>query len=344
MSSIATAQDNALSRPAVNVARPCLILTPGEPAGIGVDLCVQLAQQLALTDCVVCADPALLAARAHALGLPLAIETTTGDDTPSLAGVLRCLPVPLRVPVTPGVLDARNADYVLECLRVATQACMQGRLAALVTGPVHKGIINEAGHVFTGHTEYLAALTHAALPVMMLVAGKLRVALATTHLPLAAVPAAITRERLETILTVLDHDLRTRFGITRPRIAVLGLNPHAGEGGHLGREEIETLMPALDALRARGLSLNGPLPADTAFTPARLAECDAVLAMYHDQGLPVLKYAGFGHAVNVTLGLPIVRTSVDHGTALELAGSGRADSGSLAAAMELARALVSHAH
>ncbi len=326
----------------MSAERPRIILTPGEPAGIGVDLCVQLVQQSALDDCVICADPGLLSARARALGLSLGIETRP-DAAPS-PGMLRVLPVPLRAPVTPGVLEARNADYVLECLRVATQCCLRGEYAALVTGPVHKGILNEAGHTFSGHTEYLAALTQTARPVMMLVAGELRVALATTHLPLAAVPAAITDACLEQVLTVLDHDLRTHFGIVRPRIAVLGLNPHAGEGGHLGREEIETIAPALDALRARGLSLTGPLPADTAFTPARLAACDAVLAMYHDQGLPVLKYAGFGHAVNVTLGLPIVRTSVDHGTALELAGSGRADPGSLHAALTLATTLARHAH
>jgi 4-hydroxythreonine-4-phosphate dehydrogenase len=240
------------------------------------------------------------------------------------------------VPGTPGRLDPANAPYVLAVLDAATDGCLAGRFDAMVTAPVHKGVINEAGVRFTGHTEYLAERCGAPLPVMLLAGGGLRVALATTHLPLAHVSSAITAQRLEGVLRVLDADLRAKFGIAAPRILVCGLNPHAGEGGHLGREEIEVIEPTLERLRAQGLHLTGPVPADTAFLPARVAGHDAVLAMFHDQGLPVLKHASFGHAVNVTLGLPIVRTSVDHGTALDLAGTGRADPGSLRAALHLA--------
>jgi 4-hydroxythreonine-4-phosphate dehydrogenase len=235
-----------------------------------------------------------------------------------------------------GRLDPANAGYVLGLLDRAVSGCLGGEFGAMVTAPVHKGVINDAGVPFTGHTEYLASRCGGTLPVMMLVGGGLRVALATTHLPLARVPAAITASRLESVLGILDRDLRRLLGIRRPRILVLGLNPHAGEGGHLGREEVETIGPALERLRKAGLRLDGPVPADTGFLPERLEKVDAVLAMYHDQGLPVLKRAAFGHAVNVTLGLPIVRTSVDHGTALDLAGTGRADPGSLVAALRLA--------
>jgi 4-hydroxythreonine-4-phosphate dehydrogenase len=244
--------------------------------------------------------------------------------------------LPLPAPVVTGRLDPRNAPWVLDLLREACAGCQQGWFDALVTAPVHKGIINDAGIPFTGHTEFLARLTGAQTPVMLLVAGQLRVALVTTHLPLKAVPAAITRERVETTARILDDGLRRRFGIASPRIVVLGLNPHAGESGHLGTEEIEQIDPAIGALRTAGLTVTGPVPADTAFIEANLQDVDAVLAMFHDQGLPVLKHRGFGNAVNVTLGLPVIRTSVDHGTALDLAGTGRADAGSLRAAVALA--------
>jgi len=316
--------------------------TPGEPAGIGPDLAVMLAQRPpAGVELVAVCHPDLLAARARALGLPLAVREADFGRPPQPAppGTLACLPVPLAATVEPGRPDPANARCVLDTLDAAVAACRDGHCAALVTGPVHKAAINDAGITFTGHTEYLAELTGTPQVVMMLVAGDLRVALATTHLPLGEVPAAITPRRLEAVLRVLHADLQRRFGLPAPRIAVLGLNPHAGEEGHLGREEREVMEPVLQRLRGEGLELAGPLPADTAFTPPALARCDVVLAMYHDQGLPVLKHAGFGRAVNVTLGLPMVRTSVDHGTALELAGTGRADTGSLAAALALALAL-----
>jgi 4-hydroxythreonine-4-phosphate dehydrogenase len=320
-----------------------LALTPGEPAGIGSDLVLQLAQKALPIELVVFADPDLLSARAQQLGLPLRL--TAHDHhrpaRPSNAGELTIYAVPLRAPVQAGQLDRANAAYVLDTLRIATRACLSGELAALVTGPVHKGIINEAGFPFSGHTEFLAELS-GGHPVMMLAAGTLRVALATTHLPLRAVADAITAPTLERVCRILDHDLRTRFGIPTPRILVAGLNPHAGEGGHLGREEIEIIEPVLNALRSEGLNLIGPLPADTLFTRERLQHADAVLAMYHDQGLPVLKYAGFGEAVNITLGLPLIRTSVDHGTALDLAGTGRAHVGSLQHAVLMAHTMATH--
>lgn len=318
-----------------------LLVTPGEPAGIGPELLVRLAQTPP-ADCelVAVCDPSLLHAAAAQMGLPLTLHA--GDETSSLRasapGHLTSWPMPLAIPAEPGQLDGRNARYVLDTLRRATAACVAGHADALVTGPLHKGIINnaEAHPHFTGHTEFLAELTGAPLPVMLLAAGNLRVALATTHLPLSAVPAAITRDGLTATLRVLRADLIRTFGIAAPRILVTGLNPHAGEGGHLGREEIEVIEPVLQALRVEGFLLEGPLPADTLFTPAVLARGDAVLAMYHDQGLPVLKHVGFGHAVNITLGLPIIRTSVDHGVALDLAGLGRADVGSLRAAVQAA--------
>jgi 4-hydroxythreonine-4-phosphate dehydrogenase len=314
-----------------------IALTPGEPAGIGPDLCVMLARRDWAIDWVAVADPRLLADRARTLGLPVTVRPFMpgAPIEPRRVDEIRVVPVPLRVPVTAGQLDAGNAEYVLDTLRTAAQGCLDGRFTALVTGPVHKGVINDAGVAFSGHTEFLAELTGGD-PVMMLAAPGLRVALATTHLPLSEVPRAINRTGLERVITVLARDLRERFGIAAPTILVCGLNPHAGEGGHLGREEIEIIGPTLAALRRRGLALLGPLPADTAFTPRHLDAADAVLAMYHDQGLPVLKYMGFGRAVNVTLGLPIVRTSVDHGTALELAGTGQAEVGSLEAALRLA--------
>lgn len=315
-----------------------IVLTPGEPAGIGPDLSVQLAQQALPVELVAVADPELLAQRAAQLGLPLHLEPVdwTQAPQPASAGCLRFAPVPLQAPVQAGVLNPANAAYVLETLRVAAQACLTGQAAALVTGPVHKGVINAAGVKFSGHTEFLAEFCHTDDVVMLLATPGLRVALATTHLPLAAVSAALTPELLMRVLRVLHRDLQRRFGLPQPRIAVCGLNPHAGEGGHLGREEIDVMLPVLTQLRQEGMHLLGPLPADTAFTPQQLAVCDVVLTMYHDQGLPVLKHLGFGQAINISLGLPLIRTSVDHGTALDLAGTGRADGGSLQAALRLA--------
>ena len=313
---------------------PRLLLTPGEPAGIGPDLAIAIAQAPLAAGLAVVADPDLLLARARQLGLPLTLHEP--HDAGHRPGSLQLLPVRLARPVQPGRLDPANAAYVLDTLRVAARACLAGEADAMVTAPVHKGVINEAGVPFSGHTEFLAELCGAPLPVMLLAAPGLRVALATTHLPLSAVPAAITADSLTAVLRVLDADLKAKFGIPRPRILVCGLNPHAGEGGHLGREEIDIIEPTLERLRAAGLHLVGPLPADTLFTPHGLAGADAVLAMYHDQGLPVLKSASFGEAVNITLGLPIIRTSVDHGTALDLAGTGRAEAGSLVAAIEAA--------
>jgi 4-hydroxythreonine-4-phosphate dehydrogenase len=316
---------------------PRIILTSGEPAGIGPDLCIDVAGRHWSCELIVAGDPALLAERARQLGRELRTRTYVPDRPamPHVPGNLTVLPVNTAVPVRTGVLDKGNARYVLELLDKAADGCLRGEFSAMVTAPAHKGIINDAGIAFSGHTEYLADRTGGAYPVMMLVAGTLRVALATTHLPLAEVSAAITRKSLEQVITILDRSLKEQFGFSRPRILVCGLNPHAGESGHLGREEIDVIAPVIEALKARGLALTGPVPADTAFIPSMLAHADAVLAMYHDQGLPVLKHAGFGQAVNVTLGLPLVRTSVDHGTALDLAGSGKADGGSLAAALDL---------
>lgn len=320
---------------------PRILITPGEPAGIGPDLVCALAQDAAPSQRIAVCDPELLRARARQLRLPLTVRAFNGAQrSASTAGEIAVLPVPLRAAAHPGRLDPANAAYVLETLDRAATLCLEGKAEALVTGPVQKSVINDAGIRFSGHTEYLAARCGGALPVMMLVAPDtrppLRVALATTHLPLRAVAEAIREDRLEAVLRTLVTALRTRFRIPAPRVLVCGLNPHAGESGHLGREEIDVIGPLLQGLRGEGFDLRGPLPADTLFTPGLLADADAVLAMYHDQGLPVLKYAGFGRAVNVTLGLPIVRTSVDHGTALDLAGSGHADAGSLRAAYALA--------
>jgi 4-hydroxythreonine-4-phosphate dehydrogenase len=318
---------------------PRIALTSGEPAGIGPELCALLAAQTDLDAELVCfADRSLLAARAASADVELTLRDfdPTATAQPHRRGVLPVAHRPLAVACEPGRLDAGNARYVLQLLDGALAGIAGGRFDAMVTAPVQKSVINDAGVPFSGHTEYLAERTGAALPVMLLVAGALRVALATTHLPLAAVSAAITRERLDATLRILDADLRRLWGLARPRIAVCGLNPHAGESGHLGHEEIDIIKPAIDAARRAGLSVAGPLPADTVFVPRELAQHDGVLAMYHDQGLPVLKHAGFGAAVNVSLGLPIIRTSVDHGTALSLAGSGRADVGSLRAATLLA--------
>ncbi|MBB3191280.1 4-hydroxythreonine-4-phosphate dehydrogenase PdxA [Halomonas cerina] len=344
---------------------PVLALTTGEPAGIGPELAVMLAAGAPAAGTpdrrvVAVGDPGLLAERAAMTGHAVEPVECRPDEPlpPPMAGQLPVWPVPLRAPSRPGVLDPRNADYVLETLDVAVRACRDSRAAGMVTAPLHKGVILEAGHAgFTGHTEYLRDACGVDEVVMLLATGQalhareaswaggphLRVALATTHLPLREVSAAITPERLERILTILAADLKRWFGVASPRIAVCGLNPHAGEGGHLGREELEVITPTLERLRNEGLTLDGPLPADTLFTPRHLAGVDAVLAMYHDQGLPVLKYAGFGRAANITLGLPLVRTSVDHGTALDLAGSGRADLGSLQVAVALAAEMAQRA-
>lgn len=324
------------------MAAPCIAVTAGEPAGVGPDLCVALARRRPRARIVVVADRELIGERARRLGIALKVaEFEDGCRPPRGALVVRH--VPLAAPVTPGRPDPRNSAYVLRTLEVAAEGCRTGRFDAMATGPVQKSVINQAGFRFTGHTEFLADYLGAEHVVMLLVGGGLRVALATTHLPLSEVPAALSRDGLERTLRVLHRDLVERFGIARPRIAVAGLNPHGGEAGYLGREELEVIGPVLERLRARGFALAGPLPADTLFTRERLRSCDCVLAMYHDQGLPVLKYAAFGAAVNVTLGLPVIRTSVDHGTALELAASGRADCGSLLRAVELAAELARRA-
>jgi 4-hydroxythreonine-4-phosphate dehydrogenase len=321
-------------RPAATPLRTVAVTT-GEPAGIGPDICATLIERPP-PDCriVLIGDEAVLARsrlkRAPKLRLPLfdaTIEPRPGVEL---------LQVPLLAPCTPGRLDPTNAHYVLETLDAAIGGCAAGAFHAIVTAPVQKSVINEAGIAFTGHTEYFARQTGVRLPVMMLVGGGMRVVLVTTHLPLTRVSRAITPARLEAVLRITDFDLRQSFGLRKPRLLVLGLNPHAGEGGHLGREEIDVIAPVLEMLRNGGLDVVGPVPADTAFVPGRLDGFDAVVAMFHDQGLPVLKHASFGHAVNVTLGLPLVRTSVDHGTALDLAGTRKADTGSLRAAFDLA--------
>ena len=314
-------------------------LTPGEPAGIGPDLCLLLAREAQPAALVAIASQRLLSERSQQLGLDIVLLPVGPGDwpsTPAPAGSLYVWDTPLATTARPGHLHRDNAAYVLETLNRAGRGCLDGTFAGMITAPVHKGIINEAGIPFSGHTEFLAELTATEQVVMMLATHGLRVALVTTHLPLKDVAAAITPERLSRVAHILHADLVDKFGIARPRILVCGLNPHAGEGGHLGREELEVIEPTLARLRDEGLNLIGPLPADTLFTPKHLEHCDAVLAMYHDQGLPVLKYKGFGAAVNVTLGLPIIRTSVDHGTALDLAGSGNVDSGSLRVALETA--------
>lgn len=311
-----------------------LAITPGEPAGIGPDICLQLAAAGEMSDCVAIADPDLLAERASLLGLD--VQLCLADCEKAPANTLRVDPVPCAYRSPPGEASPENAIYIMETLRRAAVGSKQGKYKGMVTGPIHKGVINDAGFKFSGHTEYLAELVGGD-PVMMLATDQLRVALATTHLPLSEVPEAITAELLVKTIGIIDHDLRRRFGIETPNILVCGLNPHAGEDGHLGREEIEIIEPALKEVREQGINAIGPIPADTAFVPHTLKTADAVLAMYHDQGLPVLKHDGFGKAINITLGLPIVRTSVDHGTAFELAGTGNADLGSLRAALKAAR-------
>ncbi|WP_100643871.1 4-hydroxythreonine-4-phosphate dehydrogenase PdxA [Alteromonas facilis] len=314
-----------------------IAITPGEPAGIGPDLVVKIAQQQWDAQLVVFADQALLEQRAKELDLPLTIRTfTPGDEAIQRAGEIFVQHIQCDKPVITGQLDSENGHYVVETLRAACEANMQGEFDAVVTGPVHKGIINQAGISFSGHTEYFAAQSNTMDVVMMLATEGLRVALATTHIPLAYVSRAITPERLHKVIHIINTDMRLKFGIESPRIYVCGLNPHAGENGHLGKEEITTISPALEQLRQEGLNVIGPLPADTIFQPKYLEDADVVLAMYHDQGLPVLKYKGFGASVNITLGLPFIRTSVDHGTACDLAGTSNVDAGSMHLALATA--------
>lgn len=317
---------------------PVIAITGGEPAGIGTDIILQAAQYRFDARLCVISDPDLLRARATQLNIAIDLVELNADEAPPahVPGKLYVHPTRLNQQVECGTLNPANASYVLKTLRLAGEGCLSGRYHALVTPPVHKGIICEAGPHFSGHTEYFQELCQSSQVVMMLATEKLRVALATTHLPLKDVAQAITKTGLKTVLRTLHNDLQQRFAIDKPRILVCGLNPHAGENGHLGMEEIETIIPALSELKKEGLHLTGPLPADTLFTPKYLEQADAVLAMYHDQGLPVLKYQGFGRAVNITLGLPIIRTSVDHGTALDLAGTGLADEGSLVVAINQA--------
>ncbi len=317
---------------------PRIAITAGEPAGIGPDIVLMAAQYPWPAELVVIADPDMLQQRALTLGLPIDLQTYTPDLLPQAQqpGTLKIQPVSLAMPAIAGILNTANAAYVLGTLRHAVEGCMSGHYEAMVTGPVQKSVINDAGIPFTGHTEFLAQETGTDKVVMMLATKELRVALATTHLALKDVPGAITSELLYQTLSILHQDLRAKFAIDSPRIAVLGLNPHAGEDGHMGREEVEILTPVLENLRASGMRLSGPLPADTAFNPKVLSNCDAVFAMYHDQGLPVLKYSGFGRAINITLGLPIIRTSVDHGTALDQAATGSADWHSLEQALIIA--------
>jgi len=324
---------NSASR---NNRRPRIAITTGEPAGIGPDLVSTLAHTTIAADLVAIGALDMLNARALRLqrGSPfIPYDRQTG---PAPAGSIRVAHIPLTAPVTPGRLDPANANYVLATLERALRGCLDHEFDAMVTAPVQKSLINDAGYEFTGHTEYLADRAGNAQPVMMLVAGDLRIALATTHLSLRQVPDALRFENLVYVVTTVARAVEHSFGIETPAIAVCGLNPHAGEGGHLGREEIELIAPAIERCRRDGWNVHGPLPADTAFAPAARARYSAYVSMFHDQGLPVLKALGFGHAVNVTLGLPFIRTSVDHGTALELAGTGRAENGSLVAALELA--------
>jgi 4-hydroxythreonine-4-phosphate dehydrogenase len=326
---------------------PRIVLTSGEPAGIGPELCLALAEKELPCELVCLADRSLLEQRARALGLGVVLEDWRGGtarlahagNVAHVPGTLAVEHMPLATPSLPGKPDPANSRYVLALIDRAIDGTLAGEFDALVTAPVHKGLINDAGIAFTGHTEYLAIRSGGARPVMMVVAGELRVALATTHLPLQAVSAAITADSLCETAAILARDLESEFGIRKPRIAVCGLNPHAGESGHLGNEELRVIGPAIERMRAAGLEVSGPLPADTVFVPHVLAGFDAVLAMYHDQGLPVVKHAGFERAVNVTLGLPFIRTSPDHGTAFDLAGTGRADGRSLLAAVQLAARL-----
>ena len=329
----------------MSIESPVIAVTSGEPAGIGPDICIALATRAWPMRFAMLGDPAVLEERAKSLGAAVRIASCAApaDVRAANAGVLQVLPVAAARPVVPGRLDAANARYVLDLIRRGVELCSSGACAALVTAPIQKSIINAAGIAFSGHTEFLAELTGAAQPVMLLASERLRVALATTHVPLNAVAASLDAERLERIVEVIATDLEKRFGVRSPRIAVLGLNPHAGEQGVLGTEEQTVIGPVIERARSRGIDAFGPLSADTAFTKEALERCDVVLAMYHDQGLPVIKALGFGTVVNVTLGLPIIRTSVDHGTALTLAGTGKARPESLFAALDVAAALARRA-
>lgn len=321
-----------------------IVITPGEPAGIGPDLVIAIAQKPWPVQVVLVACPKLLKERAKAINLPLTLidYDEQAPATPQMAGTLSIIPMDLAEPCIAGELNPNNGSYVVETLRVACEKNMSGEFDAIVTGPVHKGLINKSGIAFSGHTEYFAHQANCSDVVMMLATEGLRVALVTTHIPLAYVSKAITYERLQKVTRILHKDLQEKFGIAEPAIYVCGINPHAGEDGHLGREEIEIMDPALAELREQGMNIVGPLPADTIFQDKYLSKADAILSMYHDQGLPVLKYKGFGSSVNITLGLPFVRTSVDHGTALELAGKSQADVGSFMAAMKTAIDLVNN--
>lgn len=321
-----------------------IAITPGEPAGIGPDLVIAIAQQAWPVQIVVVASPTLLQERAKQLNLPLTLIEYNCDEpaTPQGAGTLTILPLALNTPCVEGELNPENGHYVVETLRLACEKNISGEFDAVVTGPVHKGLINQAGIPFSGHTEYFAHQANCSDVVMMLATEGLRVALVTTHIPLAYVSKAITAERLQKVARILHQDLIEKFGIEEPTIYVCGINPHAGEDGHLGREEIEVMIPALNELTAEGMNLIGPLPADTIFQEKYLSKADAILSMFHDQGLPVLKYKGFGSSVNITLGLPFIRTSVDHGTALDLAGTGSADPGSFYQAINTAISLANN--
>jgi len=317
---------------------PRLAICCGEPAGIGIDLLLQFSEQQVDAQCVVIADSAVIRQRAALLERTVKLVPYQKHASPTIntPGQLIILDIKCAEPVTPGTLNKANAAYVLETVDRATAGCLTGEFDAMVTLPLHKGIINDSGISFSGHTEYLAELTHSKMPVMMLAADNFRVALASTHLPLKDVSAAITKQSLIDVITVLHNDLKEKFAIDNPKIYICGLNPHAGEGGHLGMEEIDIIIPVVETLNSSGMNLVGPLPADTLFTEKYLKNADAVLAMFHDQGLPVLKHASFGKAINITLGLPIIRTSVDHGTALDLVGKGVADAGSFEAAIHSA--------
>nr|WP_187306960.1 4-hydroxythreonine-4-phosphate dehydrogenase PdxA [Candidatus Hamiltonella defensa] len=320
----------------MNDNKPILI-TPGEPAGIGPDLVIALAQQHWPVELVVCADPYLLSARAKQMNLPLTLKQyhPKKDSQPCLPSTLSILPVKVKTTVIAGRLNVNNAPYVIDTLMQSCDRLLASEFSALVTGPIQKSIINEAGIPFIGHTEFFAQRCKCSMVVMMLVSKKLKVALTTTHLPLSEVSKAVTQDHLKQVIRILNHDLKTKFGISRPHIYVCGLNPHAGENGHLGKEEIDVIIPVLNLLHQEGMTLIGPLSADTIFHEKYLKHADVVLSMYHDQGLPVLKYQGFGQSVNVTLGLPFIRTSVDHGTALDIAGTGKAKVGSFASAVNL---------
>lgn len=321
-----------------------IVITPGEPAGIGPDITIQVAQKKWPVELVAIADPDLLLQRAKQIGLTLKLveDLTPSQNEDHQPGVLKILPIKLNNKAEPGRLNPANADYVMRTLESAAAMCLKKTAQALVTGPVHKEIINQAGITFTGHTEFFAHYCHVPYTVMLFVVDQLKVALTTTHLPLAEVPKAITKERLQSTLLILNNELKRCFHIHSPRILVCGLNPHAGEGGYLGREEIEIITPLIKKLREEKYHIEGPLAADTIFTPKYVQQADAILAMYHDQALPLIKYIGFGHAVNVSLGLPFVRTSVDHGTAIDLAATKMVDAGSMDAALTLAIKMIAH--